>query len=129
MMIAGSAIGYVWQKTEIYRLSQQIGQRESRLKQMTEDNEQLRLKLADLRSPVKLDQRVRELKLGLVPAQPSQIWRLPEPAAPPAHNTRIAPVGRAAGRSAADTVKIFGRRSWRVGSEEPTVTGGRPILT
>lgn len=86
MMIAGSAIGYVWQKTEIYRLSQQIGQRESRLKQMTEDNEQLRLKLADLRSPVKLDQRVRELKLGLVPAQPSQIWRLPEPAAPPAHN-------------------------------------------
>ena len=81
MLIAGSAIGYVWQKNEIYRLSQQIRQGESRLKQMTENNEKLRLKLADLRSPVMLDQRARELNLGLAPAQPMQVWRLPEPSA------------------------------------------------
>jgi cell division protein FtsB len=83
LLIAGSAIGYVWQKNEIYRLSQQISQRESRLGRLSEGNEKLRVTLADLRSPMKLDQRVRELNLGLAPAQPMQIWRLPEPAAAP----------------------------------------------
>src|ERR1035438_7940261 len=87
MLIAGSAIGYVWQKNEIYRLSQQIRQSELRLKQMADGNEKLRVKLADLRSPLMLDQRVRELNLGLAPAQPMQVWRLPEPlAVPPESN-------------------------------------------
>jgi cell division protein FtsB len=83
MLIAGSAIGYVWQKNEIYRLSQQIRQGELRLKQMADGNEKLRLKLADLRSPPMVDQRARELNLGLAPAQPMQVWRLPEPSAAP----------------------------------------------
>ena len=86
MLIAGSAIGYVWQKNEIYRLSQQIRQGEIRLKQMADGNEKLRVKLADLRSPLMLDQRARELNLGLAPAQPAQVWRLPEPAVPPGKN-------------------------------------------
>jgi cell division protein FtsB len=87
MLIAGSAIGYVWQKNEIYRLSQQIRQGELRLKQTADANEKLRVKLADLHSPLMLDQRARELNLGLAPAQPMQVWRLPEPsAAPPASN-------------------------------------------
>jgi hypothetical protein len=87
MLIAGSAIGYVWQKNEIYRLSQQIRQSELRLRQMTDGNEKLRVKLADLRSPLMLDQRVRELNLGLAPAQPVQVLRLPEPPAmPPGSN-------------------------------------------
>jgi cell division protein FtsB len=81
LLIAGSAIGYVWQKNEIYGLSQQIRQSELRLKQMADGNEKLRLKLADLHSPPMLDQRARELKLGLAPAQPMQVWRLPEPSA------------------------------------------------
>ena len=83
LLIAGSAIGYVWQKSEIDRLSQRIRQDELRLKQMTDANEKLRVKLADLHSPPMLDQRARELKLGLVPAQPMQVWRLPEPSAAP----------------------------------------------
>jgi len=83
MLIAGSALGYVWQKNEIYRLSQRIRQDELRLKQMADGNEKLRVKLADLRSPLMLDQRVRELNLGLAPAQPMQVWRLPEPPAAP----------------------------------------------
>ena len=86
LLIAGSAIGYVWQKNEIYRLSQQIRQGELRLKQMTDGNEKLRVKLADLRSPLMLDQRARELNLGLAPAQPMQVWRLPEPSAAPPEN-------------------------------------------
>jgi cell division protein FtsL len=83
VLIAGSAIGYVWEKNEIYRLSQQIHQRESHLKQMADGNEKLRVTLANLRSPLMLDQRARELNLGLAPAQPAQVWRLPEPAAAP----------------------------------------------
>jgi hypothetical protein len=87
LLIAGSAIGYVWQKNEIYRLSQHIRQNELRLKQMGDANEKLRVKLADLRSPMMLDRRARELNLGLAPAQPMQVWRLPEPsAAPPESN-------------------------------------------
>ena len=83
LLIAGSAIGYVWQKNEIYRLSQRIHQSEMCLKQVTDSNEKLRLKLADLRSPMMLDQRARELNLGLAPAQPAQVWRLPEPSVAP----------------------------------------------
>ena len=90
LLIAGSAIGYVWQKNEIYRLSQQIRQGELHLKQMTDSNEKQRVKLADLRSPLMLDQRARELKLGLAPAQPMQVWRLPEPSAAPAENHALA---------------------------------------
>jgi hypothetical protein len=82
MLIAGPAIGYVWQKEEIYRLCQQMRQRELRLRQLVEENEKLSLKLADLKSPLLLDQRVRELNLGLAPAKPRQVWRLPEPTAP-----------------------------------------------
>jgi hypothetical protein len=90
LLIAGSAIGYVWQKNEIYRLSQQIRQRELRLKQMKDGNERLRVKLADLRSPLMLDQRVHELNLGLAPAQPMQVWWLPEPSAAPPQNSASA---------------------------------------
>ena len=90
LLIAGSAIGYVWQKNEIYRLSQRIRQSELRLKQMADRNEKLRVKLADLRSPMMLDQRARELNLGLAPAQPMQVWRLPEPPAAPLESNPLA---------------------------------------
>lgn len=79
LLIAGSAVGYVWQKSQIYQLGQQIRQREIRLAQLKDANQKLHDQLAMLRSPPMLDKRVRELNLGLGPAQPSQIWRLPEP--------------------------------------------------
>ena len=78
LLIGGSAVGYVWQKNEIYRLGQQIRQRETRLAQLSRDNEKQSDRLAILHSPVMLDQRARELKLGLGPAQPTQIVRLGE---------------------------------------------------
>jgi uncharacterized protein involved in exopolysaccharide biosynthesis len=80
-MIAGSAVGYVWQKSQIYQLGRQIRQREIRLAQLQNDDQKLNDQLSILRSPMVLDRRVRELNLGLVPAQPMQVWRLPEPAA------------------------------------------------
>lgn len=79
LLIAGSAVGYVWQKGQIYQLGQQIRQREIRLGQLKDMNQKLGDQLAMLRSPPMLDRRSRELNLGLGPAQPSQIWRLSEP--------------------------------------------------
>ncbi|HVU08451.1 MAG TPA: hypothetical protein VHG89_07900 [Verrucomicrobiae bacterium] len=79
LLIAGSAIGYVWQKSEISRLGRQISADEKHLLQLKNDNKTLSDQLAALRSPVMLDQRVKELNLGLVPAQPMQVVRLPEP--------------------------------------------------
>ncbi len=82
LLIAGSAVGYVWQKSQVYQLGKQIRDTESRLAQLERNNQMLADQLADLRSPVKLDQRARSL--GLVPAQPGQVVRLLETA--PDHN-------------------------------------------
>jgi len=79
LLIAGLAVGYVWQKGQIYQLGRQITACESRLVRLRDENQKLGDQLAVLRSPVMLDQRVRELNLGLVPAQPVQICRLVEP--------------------------------------------------
>ena len=78
-LIAGSAVGYVWQKSQIYELGREIRQREIRLTQLKSENQKLTDQLAILRSPVALDQRARALNLGLIPAQPGQVYRLPEP--------------------------------------------------
>ncbi|MGA3163441.1 MAG: hypothetical protein ABSD77_04495 [Verrucomicrobiota bacterium] len=86
LLIAGLAVGYVWQKGQIYQLGRQITTCESRLVRLRDENQKLGDQLAVLRSPVMLDQRVRELNLCLVPAQPAQIYRLVEP--PPNANSK-----------------------------------------
>lgn len=78
-LICGSAVGYVWQKNEIYRLSQQIRQREIALAQLKRDNQRATETISFLHSPVMLDRRAKELNLGLVPTQPAQVVRLQEP--------------------------------------------------
>jgi hypothetical protein len=78
LVIAGLAVGYVWQKGQIFQLGRQITACESRLAQLRDENQKLSDQLAVLNSPVMLDQRVRELNLGLVPAQPTQVYRLIE---------------------------------------------------
>lgn len=83
-LICGSAIGYVWQKSQIDRLGRQISDREKQLKQLKDDNKGVADKIALLHSPVRLDQRAKELNLGLGPAQPTQVVRLPEPGGMPA---------------------------------------------
>ena len=82
LLIGGSAIGYVWQKNQINRLGLQISDYEKRLQRIKSDNKVLTDQIAYLRSPVTLDRRVKELNLGLTPAQPLQVVRLAEP--PPA---------------------------------------------
>jgi len=82
-LIGGSGVGYVWQKSQISELGQQISKRERNLVKLQDQNKKLRDQLAMLRSPAKLDQRVRELNLGLSEPQASQIWRVSEPPAEP----------------------------------------------
>ena len=79
LLIGGSGIGYVWQKNQIYDLGQQIRKREIRLKDLENQNDKLRRQLAFMRSPPFLEGRIKELNLGLVAPQPSQVWYLTEP--------------------------------------------------
>ena len=80
LLIGGSGVGYVWQKNQIYELGQQIRKRELRLTDLQNQNEKLRRQLAQMRLPAFLEARVKELNLGLVPPEPSQVWYLTEPA-------------------------------------------------
>jgi hypothetical protein len=82
LLIAGSAVGYVWQKSQIFQLGRDIRLGETQLIQLRNDNERLANQISILRSPVMLDGRARQLNLGLGPAQPSQIVRMQELPAP-----------------------------------------------
>ena len=79
LLIGGSGIGYVWQKDQIDRLGRQMKNRELRLNQLQDYNDKLQKQLATMRSASFLDLRIQELKLGLGPPLPAQVWRLPEP--------------------------------------------------
>jgi hypothetical protein len=80
VLIGGSGVGYVWQKDQIGHLGQQIKSREIHLTELEDHNDKLRRQLSTMCSPSSLELRIQELKLGLVPPQPPQILRLPEPA-------------------------------------------------
>jgi cell division protein FtsL len=90
LVMAGLAVGYVWQKGQIYQLGRQITSSETRLAQLRDENQRLGDQLAVLRSPMMVDQRVHELNLGLVPAVPTQIYRLVEPPSNGEANRRFA---------------------------------------
>jgi len=63
------------------RLGQQINTREKRLMWLEDQNDKLRKQLSRMRSPPQIETRIKELNLGLLPPQPVQVWRLPEPGA------------------------------------------------
>ena len=86
-LIGGSGVGYVWQKSQIDELGRQIKGRETRLAALRDQNKKLRDQLQMLRSPKPLEQRVRDLNLGLGPLQPAQVCRLPEPLTRPGPET------------------------------------------
>jgi len=79
VLIGGSGVGYVWQKTKIYELGQVMAKREKTLHDLQDQNEKARRQLSMLRSPGFLELRIKELNLGLVQPQPAQVWRLAEP--------------------------------------------------
>jgi len=79
LLIGGSGVGYVWQKNEIYHLGQQIKKRELHLGALVDQNEKLSKQLGIMRSPKFLEGRIKDLNLGLVAPQQSNVWRLTEP--------------------------------------------------
>jgi cell division protein FtsL len=99
LMIAGSALGFVWQKSQVYQLGRQIHEKESRLVQLRRDNERLDSQLNYLCSPVKLDLQARSLGLG--PRKPEQVVRLAE--MPSASPDDKGPLRQLAARSAGVT--------------------------
>lgn len=75
LLIGGSAAGYVLQKNTIYELGKQIREKEAVLERLKWENRIRANQLADLQSPTKLADRVREKRLGLTMTQPWQvIW-------------------------------------------------------
>jgi cell division protein FtsB len=89
LLIGGSALGFVWQKSEINRLAEQRRVREKSLDKITRDNESLSRQISVLHSPIMLDQRAKELNLGLAPSTPLQVVHLVEtPVAPEKNSSR-----------------------------------------
>ena len=102
LLIAGSAVGYVWQKSQIYQLGKQMREMESRRDKLVRSNQMLDGQLESLRSPVKLEPRGRSL--GLVPQLPGQVVRLPEmPPAMPANLVEQAALRQFTARPAGGT--------------------------
>jgi cell division protein FtsL len=83
VLAAGMAVGYVWQKAQILHLGKQIKENENRLAELRRENKARRDQLDKMRSPAELEQRVKDLKLGLVPPQPAQVITLVEAPVPP----------------------------------------------
>lgn len=79
LLIGGSGVGYVWQKSQINDLGKQILKRERQMSELEQQNEKLRKQLATMRSPRALDASVKKMNLGLGPAQPGQVSKLDEP--------------------------------------------------
>ncbi|MBI3877643.1 MAG: hypothetical protein HY300_17070 [Verrucomicrobia bacterium] len=79
----GAGVGYVWQKAQILELGRQIKTNETRLTELRRQNKIRRDQFDYQRSPAVLEQRVKELKLGLVPPQPGQIVTLMEASSAP----------------------------------------------
>ena len=88
--IGGAGVGYVWQKNQIHTLGVQLKQNEQRLADVRRQNKLRTDQLAYLRSPASLETRAKELKLGLGPPTPEQIWTLRDlpPIAAPASNQK-----------------------------------------
>ena len=82
-LIGGSAIGFVWQKNKVNELGREISKHEGAIKQLRDQNFNLRKQLNSLRSPANLEARVKKMNLGLDRPLPTQIVRLPEPTAKP----------------------------------------------
>ena len=77
--VAGSGLGYVWQKNAIYRLGDEIKKREVALSSAQKRNMMLAAQLAHLESPAELESKCQQYGLSLVAPKESQVVHLYEP--------------------------------------------------
>jgi hypothetical protein len=81
-LLAVAGLGYVWEKNQIYRLGDEIRERETRLMQLTKRTTTMQTHLAFLETPAQLEARVNQYKLNLVsPGANTPIVQLYEPGA------------------------------------------------
>lgn len=78
LFFGGAAVGYVWQQRKLHELDVLQRNLEARLDSLRRDNRILANQLADLQLPYRLQERVRQLHVNLVPASPAQMVRLTE---------------------------------------------------
>lgn len=76
--VVAAGAGYLWNKSQIHTLGEQIRGYESRLEQAKRQRMALELTYAGMCSRSELEQRVKRMRLELGPPQPDQIVRLPE---------------------------------------------------
>ena len=89
LFIGGSGVGYVWQQNQLLELGRQKVEKEKRRDGFRAQNELLTRQLAGLQSPRAIEARVKDLRLGLTMASPTQVVHLlDEPLAPPARPAR-----------------------------------------
>ena len=81
LLFGGSAVGYVWQKSQLHELGRQITRRELRLEQLKRENRLRAQQIADLQQPQRLHERLKAINSGLAQARPGQLVRLEEPPA------------------------------------------------
>jgi hypothetical protein len=92
-LIGGSCVGYVLQKNRIFEIGQQIGERQKKLERLQLANKEFSDRLAAMQVPQRLAERVKELKLGLVPPHPTQrVWIVEAPLRSPPPGTNTGPV-------------------------------------
>ena len=87
-------VGYVWFKSQIGVLGDQIKRRENRLTELQNANRTRREQLAALCSPVALDDKVKKLNLGLGPPALAQVIRLTETPPPDLRRAQAGPPER-----------------------------------
>src|SRR5687767_4886676 len=78
IFVVGAGYGFIWNKSQIHSLGQQIRYYETRLDEAKRRRLTLERAYATMCSPVDLEDRVKRMKLELGPPQPDQIVRLPE---------------------------------------------------
>ena len=76
LFLGGTAMGYVWQKSQIHQIGTEVRKKEVRLELLKGDNEGWQQVRAEMRSTQNLYERVRKLGLGLAMPQPEQVLRL-----------------------------------------------------
>lgn len=100
LLLGGSAIGYVYQKNQLIELGKQIQKSEQCLKALSDKNARLQGQLHTLQSTFYLEQRNKQLNLGLVQPAQSQILTIVEVlaiAVPKSQPTAVEkPIGRIA---------------------------------
>jgi hypothetical protein len=79
LFLGGTGVGYVNQKNQLFRLASQYTELEHRLDKLRRDNAARAGNLDALQTPSELETRIKQMNLGLVAPQPSQIVHLVEP--------------------------------------------------